>query len=115
MSAASKIATSSSSVTVMALILPRPSDKTSRGRTTRHGNQKPTVKRCPRTQQLPPSGKDRISAAKRGCVARGGVEPPTFRFSGGRSDQLSYLAGGGWMCCRPCGGGDPDGTRTRDL
>ena len=27
-------------------------------------------------------------------VARGGVEPPTFRFSGGRSYQLSYLAVG---------------------
>ena len=27
------------------------------------------------------------------CVARGGVEPPTYRFSGGRSYQLSYLAG----------------------
>ncbi len=25
-------------------------------------------------------------------VARGGVEPPTYRFSGGRSYQLSYLA-----------------------
>ncbi len=24
-------------------------------------------------------------------VARGGVEPPTYRFSGGRSYQLSYL------------------------
>jgi hypothetical protein len=24
-------------------------------------------------------------------VGRGGVEPPTFRFSGGRSYQLSYL------------------------
>ena len=24
-------------------------------------------------------------------VARGGVEPPTFRFSGGRSYRLSYL------------------------
>ena len=26
------------------------------------------------------------------AVARGGVEPPTYRFSGGRSYQLSYLA-----------------------
>ncbi len=43
-------------------------------------------------------------------VARGGVEPPTFRFSVGRSYQLSYLAGTGLRA-----GGDPDGTRTRDL
>ena len=45
-------------------------------------------------------------------VARGGVEPPTYRFSGGRSYQLSYLArilaAPGPLC-------DPDGTRTRDL
>jgi hypothetical protein len=27
----------------------------------------------------------------RKLVVRGGVEPPTFRFSGGRSYQLSYL------------------------
>jgi fructokinase len=40
-------------------------------------------------------------------VARGGVEPPTFRFSVGRSYQLSYLA--------VVVLGDPDGTRTRDL
>jgi hypothetical protein len=26
-------------------------------------------------------------------VARAGIEPATFRFSGGRSYQLSYLAG----------------------
>ena len=26
------------------------------------------------------------------AVARGGIEPPTYRFSGGRSYQLSYLA-----------------------
>src|SRR5215213_6287519 len=34
-----------------------------------------------------------------GCsqrVARGGVEPPTFRFSVGRSYQLSYLAVACW-------------------
>jgi hypothetical protein len=36
-----------------------------------------------------------------GCLAevgRGGVEPPTFRFSGGRSYRLSYLpkALGAW-------------------
>lgn len=40
-------------------------------------------------------------------MARGGVEPPTYRFSGGRSYQLSYLA----MEKKS----DPDGTRTRDL
>jgi hypothetical protein len=40
-------------------------------------------------------------------MARGGVEPPTYRFSGGRSYQLSYLA----MKQES----DPDGTRTRDL
>src|SRR4051812_46860873 len=47
-------------------------------------------------------------------VVRGGVEPPTFRFSGGRSYQLSYLTvqmcGGrlaGWpapaLCAVPTG------------
>ena len=48
-------------------------------------------------------------------VARGGVEPPTFRFSVGRSYQLSYLAvraGHGPRVRYPS---DPDGTRTRDL
>ena len=30
--------------------------------------------------------------SERDGVARGGVEPPTFRFSVGRSYQLSYLA-----------------------
>jgi hypothetical protein len=36
----------------------------------------------------------RICAGQRDSyvvVVRGGVEPPTFRFSGGRSYQLSYL------------------------
>lgn len=32
------------------------------------------------------------AASKSNVVARGGVEPPTYRFSGGRSYQLSYLA-----------------------
>lgn len=31
-------------------------------------------------------------------VARGGIEPPTFRFSGGRSYRLSYLAGRQHVC-----------------
>jgi hypothetical protein len=58
-------------------------------------------------------------------VARAGVEPATFHFSGERCYQLSYLA-----FVRPCGHEsdtkavttrcdhrfrDPDGTRTRDL
>src|SRR3954451_16456388 len=30
-------------------------------------------------------------SARRRAVGRGGVEPPTFRFSGGRSYRLSYL------------------------
>ena len=38
---------------------------------------------------------DTEAAALVGCgfvvVGRGGVEPPTFHFSGGRSYQLSYL------------------------
>ena len=47
------------------------------------------------------------------AVARAGIEPATYRFSGGRSYQLSYLAvadmiAGRWWS-------DPDGTRTRDL
>jgi hypothetical protein len=45
-------------------------------------------------------------------VARAGIEPATFRFSGGRSYRLSYLAG---RHCVPRRNGDPDGTRTRDL
>ena len=36
-------------------------------------------------------------------MARGGVEPPTYRFSGGRSYQLSYLAAAG--AGAPTGGG----------
>jgi hypothetical protein len=36
-------------------------------------------------------------------VARGGIEPPTFRFSGGRSYRLSYLAGSRQAACAsPC-------------
>jgi hypothetical protein len=45
-------------------------------------------------------------------VARAGIEPATFRFSGGRSYRLSYLAGRHGV---PRRSGDPDGTRTRDL
>ena len=33
-----------------------------------------------------------VSVLRLSLVARGGVEPPTFRFSVGRSYQLSYLA-----------------------
>src|SRR3954451_17775950 len=47
-------------------------------------------------------------------VARGGVEPPTFRFSVGRSYQLSYLALQ-QRVQRPHTLSDPDRTRTGDL
>jgi hypothetical protein len=43
-------------------------------------------------------------------VGRGGVEPPTSRFSGERSYRLSYLP----LPVSPPES-DPDGTRTRDL
>ena len=45
-------------------------------------------------------------------VARAGIEPATFHFSGERCYQLSYLAR--WMALLRCTS-DPDGTRTRDL
>ena len=41
-------------------------------------------------------------------VARAGIEPATFRFSGGRSYRLSYLAGRHRRV--PRRDGDPDGT-----
>jgi hypothetical protein len=43
-------------------------------------------------------------------VARTGIEPVTFHFSGERYYHLSYLAG--WSVDASS---DPDGTRTRDL
>ncbi len=64
----------------------------------------------------------RTVAVKGWIVARAGIEPATFRFSGERSYQLSYLAAGTRNECHPMDGGllrtstgDPDGTRTRDL
>ena len=46
---------------------------------------------------LPTDQRKPSSAGETYCldvVVRGGVEPPTFRFSGGRSYQLSYLTVG---------------------
>jgi hypothetical protein len=60
--------------------------------------QPAAVSRNQRSQ--PENGKQRLTAFTqvRRClfrsvvvVVRGGVEPPTFRFSGGRSYRLSYL------------------------
>ena len=47
--------------------------------------------RLDRDARRPP----RVLGGLRLPVARGGVEPPTYRFSVGRSYQLSYLAGRG--------------------
>ena len=52
---------------------------------------------------------------KNAPVARAGIEPATFRFSGGRSYQLSYLAVKAPYIGYLAVDGDPDGTRTRDL
>ncbi len=47
------------------------------------------------TDRGPQRARDQgIRVRGRVVVARGGVEPPTFRFSVGRSYQLSYLAVG---------------------
>jgi hypothetical protein len=48
-------------------------------------------------------------------VARAGLEPATFHFSGERCYQLSYLASGTVEMTDPGEMRDPDGTRTRDL
>ena len=48
-------------------------------------------------------------------MARAGVEPATFHFSGERCYQLSYLAKGVRLDDVPGEIRDPDGTRTRDL
>lgn len=43
---------------------------------------------------LPDAGRGFHRACRsKTVVARAGIEPATFRFSGGRSYQLSYLAG----------------------
>ncbi len=62
--------------------------------------------------RAPHSHADTLLTCINNVVARGGIEPPTFRFSGGRSYRLSYLAGRHGL---PRRAGDPDGTRTRDL
>ena len=60
----------------------------------------------------PHSHSDTLLTCVNDLVARAGIEPATFRFSGGRSYRLSYLAGRQQV---PRRAGDPDGTRTRDL
>ena len=49
--------------------------------------------RIERTAHPVPSGG--VSADQRDCVVRDRIELSTFRFSGGRSYQLSYLTIGG--------------------
>ena len=70
------------------------------GRQDDHGQRRPAgaARRALRSargqaQHLHDVAKPRSQDAIRGfvLVGRGGVEPPTFHFSGGRSYQLSYL------------------------
>ena len=63
-------------------------------------------KRCEKAARPPSSGSQPRLLEDERVVARAGIEPATFRFSGERCYQLSYLA-------KPIS--DPDGTRTRDL
>jgi hypothetical protein len=60
------------------------------------------------------NGRETAHGNTSNVVARAGIEPATFRFSGGRSYRLSYLAMTGRQRV-PRRAGDPDGTRTRDL
>ena len=52
-----------------------------------------------------------LSLVRMACdlVVRGGVEPPTFRFSGGRSYQLSYLTSTGSLAPSRSWASDPSG------
>jgi hypothetical protein len=67
----------------------------------------------PRTEAQ--RGRDRGSVCAEGpglLVARGGIEPPTYRFSGGRSYQLNYLAFDGVRSvCVTAGLGESTGGR----
>src|SRR3712207_8261705 len=67
------------------------------------------IRRPPRSTLFPYTTLFRSGPAEDG-VGRGGVEPPTSRFSGERSYRLSYLP----LPVSPPES-DPDGTRTRDL
>jgi hypothetical protein len=93
---------------------PRP--RLPRGETPCHGRAgreppgEAVAVRCGQKAALPSmtAVKDRIPrepdrrSRRSGVVGRGGVEPPTFRFSGGRSYQLSYLPKGRSARPRPC-------------
>ena len=57
---------------------------------------------------------ERCSDLRLSAVGRGGVEPPTFHFSGGRSYQLSYLPPrSAFGTLRSARGAAPSGPKTR--
>jgi hypothetical protein len=60
--------------------------RSSEGTSAQSWRRRSVRRRAPGPGEIP--GQEPFSA-----VARGGVEPPTYRFSVGRSSQLSYLAG----------------------
>ena len=86
----------------------RPRSPRARGRSRRHlrpGRQWPALAKVLARWHGRNEQEQRFRCS--GLVVRGGVEPPTFRFSGGRSYRLSYLTVPGTPACAVLTGFEP--------